>query len=180
MAKAAKRSFSTKNVEVEYQTLDNPDFSRDHAENRYGNYRKTTAAVNIRESSIGTMKARKIIDEAQAEAALRFRRLWEAMGGAGAGAMDYMKEPVDGGGPVQTITDRQIDAGRRLKKAQEHLGIRNYTLVCRVAGEGFQISELFQGRRAQDSAMDALRGALDDLSELWDLKARTTMNRRCA
>ena len=157
----------------------NPYFAPEHPISR-SNVRKTQVAVNLKESALVALFNRKLIDEGQAEAGEQFRRLWETMGGKGAGAMDYSKTPVDGGVAAQTVTERQIDAGRKLADAQTHLGVRGYSLVSKVCGEGFQISELFHDKRSQLSAMDLLRGLLDDLAELWLLKSRTTNVKRCA
>lgn len=178
--KRADSEFQSAHVILAPAEIDNPDFSRDHAEGRYGNHKRMPATINVRESAIVTMQARKLLTDAQAEAATRFRGLWETMGGKGAGAMDYSKEPVDGGGAVQTVADHHIDAGRKLREAEICLGRRGYSLVSKVCGEGYQISELFHEKRAQLSAMDLLRGLLDDLAELWLLKSRTTNMKRCA
>lgn len=178
--KRAAVEFQSAHIVLAPAEIDNPDFSRDHVEGRYGNHKRVPATVNVRESAIVTMQARKLITDAQAEAATRFRGLWETMGGKGAGAMDYSKTPVDGGGAVQTVADHHLDAGRKLAAAQTHLGVRGYSLVSKVCGEGYQISELFHDKRSQLSAMDLLRGLLDDLAELWLLKSRTTNVKRCA
>lgn len=168
---APKPEPTTAMVEVE-----NPLWSRDH-HGRADNPRFVKVTMSLRESSITTMLARKLIDAAQAEAALRFRIAYEAMGGKGAGAIDYTREPVDGGGMVETVTVRQLEAGQVLKAARVQLGVRGYRLIRQVCGEGYQVSDLYKEKRAQLSAMDALRGYLDDLAELWNIKSRT---RRCA
>ncbi|PSM18525.1 hypothetical protein C7T96_10205 [Nitratireductor sp. StC3] len=153
--------------------VDNPDFSRDHAEGRYGNARSVEAVQNIRESSITTLHARGIISGAQAHAGDRFRRLWEAMGGAGASAINYAQEPVDGGRAVDPIDPRQIDAGKELNRCRQHLGARGYDLICKVCGEGYSVKAVVgvaSKRRDYDSAMDSLRAYLDDLCDLWNLR----------
>ncbi|MDV4155250.1 hypothetical protein [Rhizobium brockwellii] len=53
-----------------------------------------------------TLAAKKQINEAQLAAAKRFRALYEAMGGAGAGSFDYSREPVDGGGMREALTEQ--------------------------------------------------------------------------
>lgn len=175
MAKTRKRQPLPESTRAQVE-VENPNWSRDH-HGRRDNPRYITATVSLRESAITTMHARKLIDDAQAAAAVRFRRNWEAMGGKGAGAMDYTKEPVDGGGMPETVSDRHLMAGRELEACRRLLGMRGYRLVCQVCGEGYQIAELFSEKRAQLSGMDALRGHLDDLAELWNIKTRT---RRCA
>lgn len=153
---------------ITYKTkVDNPEFTRDHKEEYAANHKKTPATINAKESAVSAMFARKLLDEAQALSATRFRMLWETLGGKGAGALDYSKEPVDGGKIAEPIDLRQMQAGIELKRCRELLGERGYKLVSQVCGEGYQISELVDGKRAQLSLMDALRGFLDDLSVMW-------------
>lgn len=169
-------------AEIKQQEVDNPDFSRDHAEGRYGNYRKISAAVNVKESAIAVLASRGGLDKAQIKAADKFRGLWERMGGAGAGAMDYTKEPVDGGGATDPISLRQLAAGMELKICRELLGARNYSLVCRVAGEGQALTELYEAKRDRLTAADNLRAALDDLAIMWKLAGENSLryrNDRC-
>lgn len=170
-------------AEIMHQEVDNPDFSRDHAEGRYGNYRKIQAPVNVRESAIALLASRGGLDKAQVKAADRFRGLWESMGGSGAGAMDYTKEPVDGGGATDPISIRQLSAGMELKRCRELLGARIYDLVCRVAGEGLALAELYEAKRDRLTAADNLRAALDDLAVMWELaggKSLRPRNDRCS
>ena len=77
--------------------VDNPLYAPIHA-GAAGNPRKISVAINLRESPVAMMAARGTIDQSQLAAANHFRKLWEALGGSGAGAMDYTREPVDGGG----------------------------------------------------------------------------------
>lgn len=175
MAKGKKRK-PEREPTIAQVEVENPNWSRDH-HGRKDNPRYITATVNLRESAITTMHARDLIDDAQAAAAIRFRRNWEAMGGKGAGAIDYSKEPVDGGGIPETVSDRHLIAGRDLHACRLTLGVRGYKLVSQVCGEGYQVSELFKEKRAQLSAMDALRGFLDDLAEMWSIKSRTNKAR---
>lgn len=163
MAKAAKRR-----IEIERNVLEvqNPLWSRDHYGDRT-NPRYIEVAASPRESSITAMKIRGILDDAQARSALRFCRLWETLGGKGASAIDYSKEHVDGGRIAEPINVGQMEAGRELKRCRLLLGERGYRLVSLVCGEGYQVSELVSGKRAQLSLMDALRGFLDDLAVQW-------------
>lgn len=153
-------------------TVDNPDFSRDHAENKLGNYRKTTASVNIRESAIATLTAARALDAAQVAAADRFRGLWETMGGAGAGAIDYTREHVDGGPAREPITERQAMAGKEVNRCRQLLGRYGFELVTMVAGRGMSLHELYQTRRERDTAADMLRVHLTHLAEMWGLEMR--------
>lgn len=158
-------------IELGKAMVENPLWQRAHAGAK-GNDRYETVIVNVRESAVGVLASRGLLDEAQVRAAVRFRALWEMMGGAGAGALDYTKEPVDGGGFVDPISERQLQAGKELKRCRELLGLRGFTLVCKVCGEGHSLWEIGSKRRDRDSAADALRGFLDDLAVLWDYRTR--------
>jgi len=161
--KAARQRMRT---ERNVMKVENPMWSRDHHGDRT-NPKYIEVSANPRESSITAMKIRGVLDEAQAEAATKFCRLWETMGGKGASAIDYSKEPVDGGRIAEPINIAQMEAGRELKRCRLLLGERGYRLVSLVCGEGYQVSELADGKRAQLSLMDALRGFLDDLAVQW-------------
>jgi hypothetical protein len=155
------------NFEIGVQEVDNPDFSRDHAEDRLGNVRRIKAMVNLRESAISTLAARGLIDGHHVRAAGKFRGLWEAMGGAGAQAMDYTREPVDGGGIADPIKPRQIEAGKEMARARARLGVYGFKLVGYICGEGYAIHDLTQTRRQRDTMTDNLRTYLDELSAMW-------------
>lgn len=160
---------------------ENPLWSRDHAGDKT-NVRFVSLAVNMRESAITALAAKGVIDEAQCAAADRFRRAWEAMGGAGARAIDYSREPVDGGGAVEPISLKQLSAGRDLKAAQEALekehGRYAYKLVGYVCGEGHSIHALTETRRQRDTMTDNLRAYLDVLAILWDYAGKGSLRKR--
>jgi hypothetical protein len=151
--------------------VDNPYHSRAHREDAT-NPRTIPAMVNLRESAIVTLAARRVLDATQVAAADRFRRLWEAMGGKGASAVDYGWEYVDGGKARDPITDRQVNAGKELARCRALLGARLYKLVSAVAGEGYALTEIVAGKRERLTAADMLRMGLDDLAELWNLATR--------
>lgn len=157
--------------EIRIIEIDNPHYSRVHA-GASGNPKTVSAALNLRESPIAMMAAKGHLEVHQVEAAVKFRRLWEALGGAGAGSFDYSREHVDGGGVREPITDRQIDAGQKLKSCQMHIGIRAFGIVEKVAGEGVPISKLGSTHREKTTLADYLRHALDDLADLWGMKTR--------
>lgn len=173
MAKARKKKrqndeFRPLGIRVETATVENPNWSRDH-DGASANPRFIEARVNIKESAVGTLAARKLIDKAQAEAALRFRRHWEATGGAGAQAMDYSRDKVDGGGVIDPIGIMQMQAARKLAEAERTLGERNYDLVRKVCGEGRAMTEIFTEKRDRLTATDNLRASLDDLCRIWGI-----------
>ncbi|QAZ46778.1 hypothetical protein [Mesorhizobium sp. Pch-S] len=163
MAKARRKPKQEPRI-ITLATVQNPLWSPAQSETLT---RFIQVPINPRESAVGGMVARKLLDEAQALSATRFRMLWETLGGKGAGAIDYTKEPVDGGKIAEPINLQQMQAGIELKRCRELLGERGYKLVSQVCGEGYQISELVDGKRQQLSLMDALRGFLDDLSVMW-------------
>lgn len=154
-------------LELRPVKLDNPGFSRDHAEDKLGNLRIIDGVINIRESAIETLYARGALNIAQKWAADKYRGLFEAMGGAGASAIDYSRDAVDGGPARDPISERQVEAGRELKRCRIWLGVRNYELVRKVCGEGKALSDIFPAKRDRLTAADNLRHALDDLLILW-------------
>jgi hypothetical protein len=153
--------------------IDNPHYSKRHA-GASGNPKTVTAAMNLRESPVAMMAAKGHLEPHQVEAAIKFRRLWEALGGAGAGSFDYSREPVDGGGAREPISDRQIDAGIQLKNCRDILGRRHYDVVSKVAGEGRTIAEIGTSKRARHTLADYLKDALEDLAVHWGFQKRKT------
>jgi hypothetical protein len=169
-AKKQKREFTSQHIEIGIAVIENPNWSRDHDGDKT-NIRYVQQPINVRESAITTLAAKGVINAAQTAAADRFRHLWEVMGGAGAPALDYSKEPVDGGGISEPISIRQLEAGRALKAAKSELvsiyGEYGYRLVGYIAGEGRSIHELTETRRQRDTMTDNLRAYLDVLARLW-------------
>lgn len=177
MAKARKRKaeFQSQHIEVVSGQVPNPNWSRAHSGAK-ANPRFITAPMNAKESAISVLASKGAIDECQAEAAVKFRRLFEAMGGKGARAIDYSREFVDGGRFPDPIGDAQIDAGKKLAAAydalvQEH-GVYGWKIVSYVCGEGRSIHELADTRRQRDTMTDNLRSYLDCLAAHWRLSTR--------
>ncbi|MBY3361254.1 hypothetical protein HFN97_26130 [Rhizobium laguerreae] len=158
-------------IKVEKVTIDNPFYSKAH-QGIEANPVKIQAQMNIRESAIVTLAARKQINEAQLAAATRFRALYEAMGGAGAGSFDYSREPVDGGGMREALTEQQIRAGQELKRCREILGIRAYDIMSKVAGQGYAIGELANSHRERTTLADYLKDGLDEMARNWGYENR--------
>jgi hypothetical protein len=147
----------------------NPYFNRAHRADATSP-RTIPAVVNVRESAVTILAARGVLDPAQVAAADRFRGLFEAMGGKGAGAIDYGREHVDGGKVREPITDRQVNAGKKLARCRALLGVRLYRLVSAVCGEGRSLHEVAgKDKRPRLMAADMLRMGLDDLAEMWNL-----------
>lgn len=169
-----------RHMELAAVTVDNPHYSRAHSGEKW-NPPKSAAVMNIRESAISLLAAKGVINAAQVAAADRFRGLWETLGGSGAGALDYTKEPVDGGGVSEPITVKQLEAGRQLKAASKELkelhGEYAYRLVGYIAGEGRSIHEMTETRRQRDTMTDNLRTYLDILAALWGYSTDRNVSR---
>lgn len=153
--------------------VDNPFYSRAHSGDST-NPRKINAVVNIQESAITMLASRNRIDAAQVAAADKFRALWEAMGGKGAGAIDYGRDHVDGGKIADPISERQMNAADELRRAHRALGGQGYWLVCRICGEGFSLHEVVQkgSKRGKLAAANDLRAHLDILASMWGFASR--------
>lgn len=151
--------------------VDDPYFNASHAESR-GNTRKTTAAYNMMESPIAYMIAKGQVNQAQGQAGLHFRRIFEAAGGTGAQAMDYTKEPVDGGMIADPITERQWQAGQGLREAHAMLGQLGYDLVRDVCGRGCFIKDLYPTKWQQTQAGRNLQDSLSTLAYHWGYETR--------
>lgn len=159
--------------EVRVQKVPNPLYTRAHSGETW-NPVVISAHVNIRESAIATLASRKHINEAQVAAADRFRSLWESIGGAGAGAFDYSREPVDGGGASEPLTERQIRAAFELKQIRQILGVRAYDIMGKIAGEGYAIQEMAASHRERTTLTDYLKDGLDEMARQWGYENRGT------
>lgn len=171
-----KKAKRTKPVEYPHATIrpmavENPLYSRQH-EGARGNPKTITVMVNIRESAVGTLAARGLLEAHQIMAADRFRKLFEAAGGAGARAIDYGREPVDGGGMYDPIPDRMIDAAKELAACMPILGLRKYKIIEDVVGQGCEIKDLAKTHREKTTLADYIRNGLEDLATFWQLSTR--------
>ncbi len=151
------------------QRVKNPYFQPEHKITN-DNPVEIDAAINIKESAVETLFARGVLDRAQKRAADRFRAFFEAMGGAGASAMDYSKVVVDGGPSAEPLPERKVNAGKELNACRLLLGARLFALVCKVCGEGKALLEISVGTRERLTAADNLRDALNDLADMWNMK----------
>jgi len=142
--------------------IDNPLHNPAH-DGEAWNPKKITGLKNMRESALVTLEQRGALDEAQTAAGNRFRAIWEALGGAGAGSFDYSREPVDGGGPRSALSDRQIQAGIDLADCRRVLGI-GYDIMVKVAGEGRAVAELTESKNLQRAYIEILKQGLTALA----------------
>ena len=153
---------------VQPRTVENPDFTRDHAE-QLGNPRYITASVNVKESAVETLYARKFLGTGQKMAADKFRDLWEAAGGK-TSSIDYTMDRVDGGG--SDVLAARITAAHELKRCRVLLGQRGYELIQAVCGEGKALTEISPHKRERLTMADNLRADLDDLAVMWRFQTR--------
>lgn len=149
-------------VQATLSEIDNPLHNPAHDGENW-NPRKITGLRNMRESALVTLEQRGLVNEAQARAGDRFRSIWEALGGAGAGSFDYSREPVDGGGPRSALSDSQIQAGLDLADCRRVLGI-GYDVMVKVAGEGKSVSEMTQSKNLQRAYIEILKQGLTALA----------------
>lgn len=156
---------------IDIALVENPTYSRAH-DGDATNPRFIPAQINFRESAIATLAQKGLLDPAQVQAADKFRALWERMGGRGVKAIDYSKEPVDGGGFSDPIDVAQMEAGRELKRCRVKLGEYGYNLVRLVAGERRSLHEICGSRRERESTADHLRVDLTALAQMWGMETK--------
>lgn len=163
-------------AEIAMDEVDNPMFSRDHKVSQT-NPLKVKAYVNVRESAIGLLAHRGIINQSQVRAAAEFRQLYEAMGGRGVKALDYSIDQVDGGGIAEPISIKQMDAAKRLRDLRAHIGVRPYDIVSKVVGEGIEITAIGSNKRECLLISSYLKDGLADAAQFWGYE---TMQRRAS
>lgn len=165
---------------IRYMERDNPMWSKEH-DGAVGNPKKVTVAVNIHESAIGTMAARGLLDEAQVKAGDRLRYLMERAGGAGARAIDYAREPVDGGNGKDPIPDMVIDAAKQLAQVSPLVGRKAYAILQAVIRQGCELKDIARTQREKTTTADYIKDALDILAEHWGYtKGKTPQKSRNA
>lgn len=139
------------------------------------------AKVNVRESSIDHMHSRGRIDASQKLAGDRFRKLWEMASVGRNQAMDTTKEPVDGGGSGDPISDELIKASLELSRVMRQVGQIGSTLLIDIIGEGKLLKDVaskwsnmggvVRGERAEGYVTGRVVEALDDLVRIWKLES---------
>jgi hypothetical protein len=156
--------------------VDNPFYNPGH-EDTTSNSRKTKAVYNYRESPASLMYARGHINAAQNRAADWFRMMYE-MGGSQLQAMDWRREPVDGGKRPDPFTQRRSDAHKSLEEIYALLG-NDYFLVEKFCGQGFFLKEIVwqemgnQSKRHEKRISDRIKGCLDIIATERGLQRRS-------
>lgn len=119
---------------------------------------KLNVAINVRHDVLIHWHSRKMIDAAQFEAGRRFQRIWERAEIGAPGAIRYDKPHVDGGFPIDPLTDQVIEARREMIELRSYLGEYDYGLACRIIGQGQSFDKSrYIGQRVRD-ALTALAG----------------------
>ena len=102
-------------------------------------HREIKVVRTLRGDTVGQLFARGHIDATQCEAARRWQRDAETAGPRIKSAGD-LQEPVDAAhGLPKGITDRQVDASRRLEHYAVLLGPRQHQLLTLVLQRGFSL-----------------------------------------
>lgn len=154
--------------DVRKQWVENPDWRPDRdGEKAFPRYEKRD--VNIRESAVETLFARKFLVESQKRAADRFREYWESAGGKMSG-LDYSQDRVDGG-RGDPVTGR-LRAIQELARCRQLVGLRGFEALESVCGEGKALTDLTPHKRERLTMADNLRADLDDLATMWGMQTR--------
>lgn len=165
--------------QIELVERDVEDPWRDPAQGRNGKAGTVTVMVNLRESSIAHMHARGQIDDAQKQAADRFRGLYERASLGGLQTLDIGRERVDNGAGQLGPSDGRLDAARELSVLARDLGKIGYPVCVGICAEHMSIRELawrMLGRKPVKRELDyygrLLRDHLDLLCAMWGYKSQ--------
>lgn len=165
---AKPKAIVHQHAEMRSVEVENPYFSADHAESS-ANAKRINAAINVRESAIETLYARKFLALSQKRAADRFREIWESAGGKSA-SLDYTLDKVDGGRGDPIVS--RLHAAQELQRCRRLLGVRGYETVQAVCAEGKALDMLTPHKRERLTMADNLRADLDDLATMWHMQTK--------
>jgi hypothetical protein len=130
-------------------------------------------SLNIRESAIACLAARRVIQHHQLKAALKFQWSYEALHRSALRAVRFDHDAVDAGQRnCGGLTDMQMKASKTLRQARQVLGARNYEIIVHICGEGHGLDDLASSRREKATLTDVLRASLDDLAFEWRFAVR--------
>lgn len=172
MSRTRKRRTETPKVtahsDVRRVEVENPYFNQDHKEGAT-NPKRIGADINVKESAVETLFARRFLGFSQKRAADKFRELWESAGGK-ASSIDYTLDRVDGG-RSDPITSRLM-AAQEMKRCRDLLGARGFETVQSVCAEGKALTDITPHKRERLTMADNLRADLDDLAAMWGMQTR--------
>jgi hypothetical protein len=129
---------------------------------------------SVRDDPLGQLRSRGHIDMAMYEAGRRWERHHDIAGLSGVKAVNFMQEPVDGGGAGgDRWTDRQGRATAELRKAAAALGAEGTLLCHQVLGQGLPFASIAatRGIKPTDSIAHfygkRFKECLETLAQLW-------------
>jgi hypothetical protein len=168
MAKRKKKPVSLAQPMIRPMTVQNPDWRPD-LDGEKAFPRDIVAAVNLKESAIETLFARRFLSRSQKQAADRFRELWESAGGKSS-SLDYTQDRVDGG--LGDPVTAKLAALQELSRARQYLGMRGYETIEAICGQGKSLTDLAPHKRERLTMADNLRADLDDLGGMWGFQTK--------
>jgi hypothetical protein len=151
-------------TKIEYREIENPYFQKDHSESN-SNPKKILAAVNMRESVSAHWLIRNKIDLAEYKASTDIRRWYETLGGKGAGAIDYSKPYVDGGGSRDPINLREMEAAMRLRDVHSVVGQRGWEILEILCCQCVPINKAYPDQYERRKKSELCRHMLTRLAE---------------
>ncbi|CAH1673336.1 conserved hypothetical protein [Hyphomicrobiales bacterium] len=104
--------------------------------------KRLRVTVNVRESPLEILKSRRRIDDAEYEAGQWFRAVYERASIGPLTAFDPTKEPVDGGGFSDPLSDATMQASRDLRAVLPVVRREGYLLLMSIVGQGKPIAEV--------------------------------------
>jgi hypothetical protein len=136
---------------------------------------KIAATINARHDVITHWWARGKIDAAQMAVGRRFQRLWQKAEIGGPAAIDLSKTRVDGGFPVDPLTDAVVSARRELNALAGALGKIDFPLLTRIVGQGLSVETealRWGGRDPERYVARRVRDTLAALALHWSASGR--------
>lgn len=129
---------------------------------------------SVRDDPIADMLSRRVIDQAMFEAGRQWQRYHELTEIGPISAIDPSKEAVDGGRTPEPITDKQIDAFRKIAEADKMLGQWGSILVRNLLSEGKTVGQICMMHgcvtaRQQTFLSLRIRECLNDLARHFGL-----------
>lgn len=106
---------------------------------------KLVVMRSLRHDPLAGLHNQKVnpINDAQYNAGRHWQRNRELTEIGGAKAIDFTREAVDGGGPMEArITDEQIRATKQMKVATQLLGMEGEALMSRFLDDGMSLKEI--------------------------------------
>lgn len=131
---------------------------------------KITVTRSVRDDPLADMLSRSVIDRAMFEAGRHWQRLHELTEIGPISAIDTTKEPVDGGRMPEPLTDKQIEAVRKIAAADKMLGQQGAALVRDLLALGLTVGQMCEkhdcrtARRSNFLSM-RMRECLNDLAK---------------